>query len=134
MSSIFTDSNVSTIANGVAAYSNMNNKGAANKSAKTSKNSSINDSTSITETGASDTVKKTKVGGKTIGTPELSEKAAKIPISLVSSMKSAVFRSQIVFWTRFPRRAKIAVIHRIHTNSEAEFLSVSAPRERRNDP
>lgn len=77
MSSIFTDSNVSTIANGVAAYSNMNNTGAANKSAKTSKNSSINDSTSITETGASDTVKKTKVGGKTIGTPELSEKAAK---------------------------------------------------------
>lgn len=77
MSSIFTDSNVSTIANGVAAYSNMNNTGSANKSAKTSKNSSINDSTSITETGASDTVKKTKVGGKTIGTPELSEKAAK---------------------------------------------------------
>ena len=38
MSNIFTDSNVSTIANGVAAYSNMNNKGAANKSAKMSNN------------------------------------------------------------------------------------------------
>lgn len=75
MSSIFTDSNVSTVANGVAAYSNMNNAGATNKSAKTSKNSSVNDSASTTETGA--TVKKTKVGGKTIGTPELSEKAAK---------------------------------------------------------
>ncbi len=75
MSSIFTDSNVSTVANGVAAYSNMNNTGAANKSAKTSKNSSVNDSVSTTETGA--TVKKTKVSGKTIGTPELSEKAAK---------------------------------------------------------
>ncbi|MEI3383758.1 MAG: hypothetical protein V8R21_09255 [Dysosmobacter sp.] len=62
------------------------------------------------------------------------KKAAKIPINLVSSMKSAAFRSQIVFWTRFPRRAKIAGIHKIHTNSEAEFLSVSAPRERRNDP
>ena len=77
MSNIFTDSNVSTIANGVAAYSNMNNKGAANKSAKMSNNSSVNDSASTAETSASDTVKKTKVSGKTIGTPELSEKAAK---------------------------------------------------------
>jgi hypothetical protein len=61
------------------------------------------------------------------------KKAAKIPITLVSSMKSAAFRSQIVFWTVLPHGAKIAGIHKIHTNSEAEFLSVSAPRERRND-
>lgn len=78
MSSMFTDSNVSTIANGVAAYSNMNNKGAANKSAKMSNNSSVNDSASAAETSASDTVKKTKVSGKTIGTPELSEKRQNI--------------------------------------------------------
>jgi hypothetical protein len=62
------------------------------------------------------------------------KKAAKISINLVSSMKSAAFRSQIVFWTVLPHGAKIAVVHRIHTNSEAEFLPVSAPRERRNDP
>jgi hypothetical protein len=61
------------------------------------------------------------------------KKAAKISINLVSSMKSAAFRSQIVFWTVLPHGAKIAVVHRIHTNSEAEFLSVSALRERRND-
>ena len=90
MSNIFTDSNVSTIANGVAAYSNMNNKGAANKSAKMSNNSSVNDSASTAETSASDTVKKTKVSGKTIGTPELSEKAAKYYETLKKMKSSAV--------------------------------------------
>jgi hypothetical protein len=63
-----------------------------------------------------------------------SKKSRKLPAKRAANAKPAAFRSQIVFWTRFPRRAKIAVIHRMHTNSEAEFLPVSAPRERRNDP
>jgi len=63
-----------------------------------------------------------------------SKKSRKFPVNHAANAKPAAFRSQIVFWTVLPHGAKIAVIHRMHTNSEAEFLPVSAPRERRNDP
>jgi hypothetical protein len=63
-----------------------------------------------------------------------SKKSRKLPVKRAANAKLAAFRSQIVFWTVLPHGAKIAGIHKIHTNSEAEFLSVSAPRERRNDP
>lgn len=71
MSSIFTDGSVSSVANSVAAYSNTT--GVTDKSGKKDK---------VNETGNSETVKKTKVSGKTIGSPELSEKAAKYYESL----------------------------------------------------